>query len=274
MSTLTPISVVEQPLLLDIKNVSVRREFFDNTITVFNNLNLQIKQNESLAVIGANGSGKSSLLGLLQGELRAIVQAGSHLKILGKTAVNIWEFKKQIGIVSHQLQNTYRDDVKGDDILLSGYYASIGVWKHQSYTNAQRYNIGHIAKSLGIEHLMNRYFCQLSTGEKRRFILGRALIHNPSTLIFDEPTSGLDIAARHHYKQLMNQLLDSGKNLIVVTHHIEEIPPAIKRIVIMKDNAVFADGNKADLLTADILSHAFGIDVNINEEQGHFTLRV
>lgn len=265
-----------KPLLVDIKNATVRREVFENTVEVFDQLNLQVAQGENVAIIGANGSGKSSLLGLLQGDLHPIVKPDSYVKILGQTAINIWEYRRKIGIVSHNLQREYRDDVLGSDVILSGFYASIGVWEHQVYSDEQRQQVTVIAKQLGIEHLMQRYFCQLSTGEKRRFILARALIHQPNTLVFDEPSSGLDIVARQHYLAIIEKLMSDGKQMIIVTHHINEIPEGIQRVIMMKDNKIMDDGDKQQMLTSKKLSQLFGVELTVSNhsKSGRYVIEI
>ena len=261
--------------LLEIRNASVRRTNFEPPVTVFNDLDLRIDQGENVAIIGANGSGKSSLVALLQVELRPLVKADSWVKILGKEAINVWGFRRQLGVVSHSLQLGYREDVKAEDVLLSGFYASIGVWEHQVYSDEQRQQIQVIAQQLQIDSLLQRYYCQLSTGEQRRFLLGRALIHQPQTLVFDEPTSGLDIKARHQYLQLMQQLLNEGKNLILVTHHIDEIPPVIDRVILMHRGKIVADGLKTNVLTNQNLSAVYDIPIQVTcDQQGVYRICV
>ena len=264
-----------KPALLDICNAEVCRTNFDPAVTVFKDLNLRIEQGENVAIIGANGSGKSSLVALLQAELRPLVKAGSYVRILGKEAINVWEFRKQLGIVSHSLQLGYREDVKAQDVLLSGFYASIGVWEHQVFSDEQRQQVQVVAEQLHIDDLLQRYYCQLSTGEQRRFLLGRALIHQPQTLVFDEPTSGLDIKARHQYLNLIRQLLAQGKNLILVTHHIDEIPSAIERVILMSKGKIVADGQKHIVLTQQNLSAVYDMDINLScDKQGVYRIAV
>lgn len=263
------------PPLLDIRNVSVRRQTFGEVVTLFEGLNLSIEQGENVAIIGANGSGKSSLLALLQGQLRPLAQSGSSIRIMGKKAINIWEFRRYIGLVSPQLQQSYRPDVRGEDVLLSGYYSSIGLWAHQKYTEEQYIRVKHIAQQLEIEPLLRRYYCQMSTGEQRRFLLGRALIHNPQTLIFDEPTSGLDIKAKYHYLSWIRWLLRQGNSMILVTHHLEEIPAEITRVILMSEGRIVADGEKSDIITTDNLSVAYGIPVTVHlNENGHYRIHI
>ena len=115
-----------------------------------------------------------------------------------------------------------------------------------------------------------RSFASLSTGEQRRFLLGRALIHDPEVLVLDEPTSGLDLRAMFHYLGVMRRLMAVGKTLVLVTHHIHEIPPEIERIVLIKSGNVVADGAKPDLLTSGHLSELFDTALEISQVNGYY----
>jgi len=123
---------------------------------------------------------------------------------------------------------------------------------------------------LGIAALRDTPLESMSTGQQRRCLLGRALVHQPDTLILDEPTSGLDFAASFDYLQRIRQLSDSGHNIVLVTHHLNEIPPEVERIVLLKDGKVVADGVKASLLTSDCLSDVYDTSIRVIERDGYF----
>jgi iron complex transport system ATP-binding protein len=110
----------------------------------------------------------------------------------------------------------------------------------------------------------------MSTGEQRRFLLGRALVHNPEVLVLDEPTSGLDISACFQYLETIRGLMSMGKRLILVTHHIHEIPPEVERVIFLKEGKIVADDTKKSLLTSDKLSSLFDISIKIIEENGYY----
>jgi iron complex transport system ATP-binding protein len=118
--------------------------------------------------------------------------------------------------------------------------------------------------------LHSRTFATMSTGEQRRFLLGRALINDPDTLLLDEPTSGLDLKACFQYLDFVRGLMRAGKTVILVTHHIHEIPPEVSRVVLLKDGAVMADGAKPEILTGANLSRLFDTPVELVRANGFY----
>jgi iron complex transport system ATP-binding protein len=124
----------------------------------------------------------------------------------------------------------------------------------------------------GISHLANRLMNTLSTGEARRALIARALVPDPAVLVLDEPYAGLDPTARSHVGDTVRVLARSGRGLLLVTHHIEDIPPEVDRVVMLRDGRVFASGPKADLLTNKHLSELFGIPVELEERDGVYRL--
>jgi iron complex transport system ATP-binding protein len=155
-------------------------------------------------------------------------------------------------------------------VLLSGFYASDGIWQHQVFDQIKIARAKRIAQQLGVESLLDRSFSSMSTGEQRRFLLGRALVHNPEVLVLDEPTSGLDISACFQYLETIRGLMSMGKRLILVTHHIHEIPPEVERVIFLKEGKIVADDTKKSLLTSDKLSSLFDISIKIIEENGYY----
>jgi len=123
---------------------------------------------------------------------------------------------------------------------------------------------------LGIEALRGTPLRSMSTGQQRRCLLGRALVHEPQTLILDEPTSGLDFAASFDYLDRIRELSSSGHNIVLVTHHLNEIPPEIDRVVVLKAGTVVADGEKASVLTDELLSAVYEIEIRVAQLDGYF----
>jgi iron complex transport system ATP-binding protein len=123
---------------------------------------------------------------------------------------------------------------------------------------------------LGVGHLRERPFARMSTGEQRRFLLGRALVHDPEVLVLDEPTSGLDLQASFQYLRRIRELIAAGKTIILVTHHIHEIPPEISRVVMIKGGEVVADGDKCELLTREQVGSLFDTDLEIAQANGYY----
>jgi iron complex transport system ATP-binding protein len=121
-----------------------------------------------------------------------------------------------------------------------------------------------------VAELSARAYGSLSTGQQRRLLLGRALVNDPPNLVLDEPTSGLDLAATFHYLQTMRDLMAAGRTLVLVTHHIHEIPPDVSRVVLLHQGQVWADGDRRELLSADNLTTLFGTEVRLVESAGWY----
>lgn len=252
--------------LLDIKNATV---FRDNK-KIFDGFSLKVELGQSTAIIGPNGAGKSTLLKLLSRELYPVVKEGSYVKILGKDLPVLWELREKIGLVSADLQQSFVPDSSGLGVVVSGLHNSIGLFHYQEVTEAQLSRGREVLKELGVSDLENQPYKQMSTGQQRRCLLGRALIHKPDHLILDEPTSGLDLNATYHYLNTIRQLLQRGKTILLATHHIHEIPPEIKRVVFIENGQVLADGDKTDLLTDDWLSRLFGMSLVVSTSNGFY----
>jgi ABC-type cobalamin/Fe3+-siderophores transport system ATPase subunit len=160
-------------------------------------------------------------------------------------------------MVSHDLQHQYMEQVTGLKVVLSGYHASIGTYGHQEFSYAHIARAHSLMEDLGIGFLTDRRYAAMSTGEQRRCLLARALVHGPSVLVLDEPTSGLDLTATFHYLDLVRGYMRKGKTILLVTHHIHEIPPEIRRVVLLKKGKVIQDGEKKAVLSEQHLSNLF-----------------
>ena len=237
---------------------------------VFNKLSLDIERGRSTAIIGPNGAGKSTLLKLLTREIYPVENEGSHIRVLGEETWNVWELRAHLGIVSQDLQEQYLGGAKGISVLLSGLYSSNDIWSHQTFTARDRTEAMRLMETLGVSRCREKRFSEMSTGEQRRFLLGRALIHDPDVLVLDEPTSGLDVKACFQYLEIVRDLMQAGKTVVLVTHHIHEIPPEISRVVLLKGGKVVADGKKTDVLTSGNLTRLFDIPVELVQFNGFY----
>ncbi len=257
----------ESPLnIVDIRHATVYR----GDTKVFTDLSLVIPFGCHTAILGPNGAGKSTLLKLLSRELHPVHREESSIRLFGQERWNVWSLRTQLGIVSHDLQHQYIDHACGTEIVLSGRYASIGIYGHQQFSDEDRTRAAQIMKELGVVHLKDRMFSAMSTGEQRRFLLGRTLIHGPSALVLDEPTSGLDVRACFYYLGIIRSLMRQGKTIVLVTHHIHEIPPEVSRVVLLKHGTVIADGKKADILTAANLTVLFETPLEVVQVNGFY----
>ncbi|HEY3277876.1 MAG TPA: ATP-binding cassette domain-containing protein [Syntrophorhabdaceae bacterium] len=252
--------------VLEIKNATVYR----GDVPVFRQLSLEIEAGRSTAILGPNGAGKSTLLKLLTREIYPVQERGSWVKVLGHGLWNVWDIRSHLGIVSSDLQGEYLGDAEGFAVLLSGLYSSIGIWDHQKFTLADRERAEELLRTLGAWDCRKKLFSRMSTGEQRRLLLGRALISDPDILVLDEPTSGLDLKASFQYLDMIETLINSGKTVVLVTHHVHEIPPSILRVLLLKKGKVVRDGAKDEVLTSRNLTSLFDIPVEVIEVNGFF----
>ena len=182
----------------------------------------------------------------------------------------MFDLRSHFGIVSHDLQHEYLGHARGLNVILSGYYSTIDTWSHQQFSVEERARAERTMERLEVADLKDRTFATMSTGEQRRFLLGRALINDPDTLLLDEPTSGLDLKACFQYLDIVRSLIQSGKTVILVTHHIHEIPPEISRVVLLKAGSVIADGEKSNILTSTQLSRLFETSIELVRTNGFY----
>jgi iron complex transport system ATP-binding protein len=252
--------------ILDIEHATIYR----GDTCVFDNLSFVLEEDQHTAILGPNGAGKSTILKLLAGEVHAMPKAETSIRLFGEEHWNVWDVRKRLGMVSHDLQHQYMEQVIGLKVVLSGYYASIGTYGHQDYTYAQIVRAHSVMEDLGIGFLTDRKYAEMSTGEQRRCLLARALVHGPSVLVLDEPTSGLDLTATFHYLDLVRTYMRKGKTILLVTHHIHEIPPEIKRVVLLKKGKLVRDGEKKVILTEANLSLLFDCSVSLANANGWY----
>lgn len=237
---------------------------------VFEDFNLTIERGQSTAILGPNGAGKTTLLKLLSCELYPVAAKGSHVRVLGRERWDVWQLRNHLGIISNDLQNDYLGYVRGMDVILSGFYSSIGTYRHQTFEPEQLERARSISRDLGIEELQEKSFASMSTGQQRRFLLGRALVNDPENLILDEPTSGLDLKATFQYLESVRKLIQSGRTVILVTHHVHEIPPEIQHIVLLDKGKVVASGAKSAMLNDAALSELFDTPIHLVEANGYY----
>ena len=221
-------------------------------------------------MLGPNGSGKSTLLKLLTRECYPLRQPGSHLRILGESNWNIFDLRSQLGIVSNDLMAQCTRDITGRELVLSVFFGSIGIWPSHHVSAEMEETARDAMKRLNVLHLTNRWIDELSSGEARRLLIARALIHNPRTLLLDEPTTSLDLAAQREMRAHLRALAEAGVSILLVTHHLEEIIPEIERVVLLREGTVFGDGPKTEMLTMEHLSALFGVAVHVLSSNGFY----
>jgi len=254
--------------LLEIKNVTA----YINQKRVFENLSINIELGCSTVILGPNGAGKSTLLKLLSREIFPVYKEDSCIKIFDKENWNIWDLRSKIGIVSNDLHQFIYGSAEGINVILSGLFASPDIWEYQKVTDKQIKNAEKILDYLDITRLRQREFECMSTGEQRRCLLGRALINDPDVLILDEPTSGLDVKACFQYVGIIRDLIQQGKTVILVTHHIHEIPPELNNVLLLKDGRILYSGSKKEILTNENITALYETPLKLVQTDGYFNI--
>ena len=254
------------PLLLEFKNVTVMR---GNT-KVLDALSVTIKEGENVAILGPNGAGKSSFIQTIARELYPVItDEPVTFRCRGMDVWDVFAMRSQLGIVSNDLQYTFIRDITGREVILSGFFSSIGLY-NRVVTKEMEKRTRKICAFLAIDHLVDRQMNELSSGETRRFLVARALVHNPKTLILDEPTNSLDLHALHAFRQILQKIARAGTGIILVTHNLHDIIPECSRVILMKDGRFCRDGTKTAMLTDEIIGGLFAVPLHVREEGGWY----
>jgi len=236
---------------------------------------LQVGAKELVAILGPNGCGKSTLIKTITRECYPVVDLArpdSGMKILGKETWDVFSLRTLLGIVSNDLMASCTGEASGRDVVLSGFFSSTAVWPNHAVDPAKRELADAALEQLGISHLAERPVCEMSSGEARRVLIARALVHNPRALLFDEPCNSLDRAAQQTVRQAMRTLANSGIGIILVTHELADIVPEIQRVVLMNRGRIVADGPKEEILRVERLSKLFGVKVDMARRDGYYHL--
>src|SRR5271168_4133516 len=226
-------------------------------------ISLRIGAGEHVCILGPNGCGKSTLIKTITRECYPLAREGSSISILGREQWNIFELRSLLGIVSPDLVASCMTDATGRDVVLSGFFSSTRIFPHHHPDPEHLARATATLARLGVAHLADRPVSQMSSGEAKRTLIARALVHDPQTLLFDEPSNALDIAAQFQLRDTMRELAQSGLGILLVTHHVAEIIPEIDRVLLLREGHIVADGPKGEVLTASSLSDLFGVRVQI-----------
>lgn len=254
------------PPLIEFRNVTIQR----GARVALDSVTLSIAPGEHTAILGPNGSGKSSLIKAITRECYPLRRSESSLKILGREVWNIFDLRSLLGIVTNDLMLSCTRNYSGREIVLSGFFSSVGVWPNHHVTPAMEEKTDQLLDWLEIGHLAGRGVDEMSSGEARRILIARALVHDPQALVLDEPTTSLDIHAIHELTALLRKLAAAGASIILVTHHLADIIPEIDRVVLLGSGKILCDGAKRDVLTAPALSNLFRTNIEIVQRNGFY----
>jgi len=253
-------------------------EFQDVTVyrgekIALDGITLSIQAGEHVAILGPNGCGKSTLIKTITRECYPRYSGnGAGLRIFGQECWNVFDLRSHLGIVSNDLMQSCARDISGREAVLSGFFSSIGIWPNHHVTAAMEAKTDEILALLEISHLASRDVNEMSSGEARRILIGRALAHDPKALVLDEPTASLDLHAMHELRAILRKLARAGTSIIVVTHHLPDIIPEIGRVILIKKGRVLRDGAKQDLLTSGLLSELSETPVELVERDGLYQI--
>src|SRR5499427_518189 len=254
--------------LLEFQNIRVMR----GQKVALDDFSLKIGADEHVAILGPNGCGKSTLIKTITRECYPVARDESSMSIMGADSWDVFTLRSQLGIVSNDLMAWCTGDACGRDVVLSGFFSSTAIYPNHMVDRAHREKAEAALAELKISHLADRPVCEMSSGEARRVLIARALVHKPRALLFDEPCNSLDLAAQQKVRQTMSSLANSGTAIILVIHELADIVPEIQRVVLMSKGHVVADGLKADILTVKRLTELFGVNVQMARRDGHYHL--
>lgn len=249
--------------LVQIKNADV----YVGGNQVLKSLSWSMKENENWAVIGNNGTGKTTFMRLIFGELIPVY--GGEVRWFGqKERIPLSEVRDKIGYVSAEYQNNYDRPALGWEVVASGHFSSIGL--HEEVSAKQKEAAFESMNYLGIEYLSQIPFRQMSYGEARRVLLARAMVHRTRLMILDEPCTGLDIPTRETFLDAIQKLSRKKTQMIYVTHRIEEIMPCFTHVLYLKNGKVYKQGRKEEMLNSKTLSSALGCSVEVEEKSNRY----
>jgi iron complex transport system ATP-binding protein len=258
---------VAEPLL-EVQNITVIR----GERPALAGLSLRIEDGEHIAILGPNGCGKSTLLKVITREEYPLLRPDSWIRIYGQERWHLDELRQWLGIVSNDWMSKATRDVRGRELVLGGFFNSIVIEPYHEVTAEMREKADAALAEMGASHLADRWTDELSSGEARRILLARALVHQPKALLLDEPGTSLDFAAQRHLNDLVSAQARSGRTVVLVTHHLSDIIPEIERVAFLKAGRIVADGPKREMLTSERLSELFGTSLRVVEEDGRFGL--
>jgi iron complex transport system ATP-binding protein len=231
-------------------------------------LNITLQTRESVAILGANGAGKSSLLKLMTGEVRAEANPGTRCRLFGEEQWCLEELRHRIGIVMPEEVARFSPEEIAEDVVRSVFRGAYGRAGDMRFKSEEREMAARAMSEVGVADLAGRFFGQLSSGEKRRFLIARALVHKPEVLVLDEPSTALDFGARLVMLERLRRVASSASTLVLVTHDPGEILPEIGRVILLKDGCIVGDGPKRDVLTDRSLSELYGMNLRLTWAKG------
>lgn len=257
---------LDSSAFIEMRNISVAR----GEAIVLHDVSLRIGPQEHIAILGPNGCGKSTLMQTLTCQRYPLVREGSHLRIFGRERWDVSELRRHLGVVATELPGERTPYTRGRDAVISGFFSSSTLWPNLHVTADMVQRADEILYLLEAEHLRDKPVGEMSAGEMKRILIGRAIVHQPQILLLDEPSNALDLASQWELRHTLRRLAQQGTGILLITHHLSDILPEIDRVVMMQHGRIVADGSKSELLTAQRLHDLFGVDVELAERNGFY----
>jgi iron complex transport system ATP-binding protein len=256
----------DSEIFLSLEHVYVAR----GENTVLHDINLSVRKGEHIAILGPNGCGKSTLIKTMTCECYPLPQTGTNVSIFGRERWDLTELKKRLGVVSAELPGRPTLGITGFEALLTGFFSSSTLWPNLVVTDEMRSRARQVLEQVDAVGLADKVVGEMSAGQQRRVMIGRALVASSEMLLLDEPSNALDLSAQRDLRELLRGLAQQGTGILLITHHIADILPEIDRVLMMRDGRIVADGGKTQLLTEKRLSGLFGCEVRLSERDGFY----
>ena len=265
------------PLAVEVRDLEVIR----GETAILRDVNCTIPAGACTVILGPNGCGKTTFTRCLTGQM--FITSGT-VRVLGETfgESDLRALRRRIGIVNptvdaggaHLSGAVVDADLTAHQAVLTGFFGTVGLYDKP--TAAQHEHADHLLEQVGLSGRRGLRFALLSTGEQRRCLIARALVHTPELLILDEPTAGLDLAGREHVLATIDLIMSRpvAPTLLLITHYVEEIPPRASQVLLMRDGRITASGLPKDVITPERLSQTFGCKVFVKRIHGRYWLEV
>ncbi|MFI6227957.1 ABC transporter ATP-binding protein [Micromonospora echinospora] len=262
-------SAVDEDLVVNLDGVGVRR----SGTALLHDVDWRVELDERWVVLGPNGAGKTTLLNLAAGRLHPTTGTAHVLgERIGRT--DLTELRTRIGLSTAALAERIPTEEKVTDVVVTAAWSVVGRWR-ESYDRTDEVRARALLGQLGVVHLADRGYGTLSEGERKRVQIARALMTDPELLLLDEPAAGLDLGGREDLVARLAELAydPDAPALVLVTHHVEEIPPGFTHALLLREGGVVAQGLLGATLTSDNLSKTFGLPLVVERSGERFTAR-